>query len=67
MDYLLVWRKWATRLPRTAGNGTHITQNSNSGDFNTTERKPGPHLIHGEQLIISNCSGGGFGMDYLLV
>ena len=44
MDYLFVWREWPTRLARTTGNGTHITQNSNSGDFNTTERQPGPQL-----------------------
>ena len=28
-DYLLVWREWATRLARTAGNGTDNTQKSN--------------------------------------
>ena len=37
-DYLLVWREWATRLARTAGNGTHNTQKSNFGGFNTTEK-----------------------------
>ena len=66
-DYLLVWREWPTRLARTAGNGTHNTQKSNFGVFNTTERQPGPHLIHGGQLILSNSYVGGCGRDYLLV
>ena len=66
-DYLLVWREWPTRLVGTAGNGTNNTQNSNFCVFNTTERQPGPHLIHGGQLIVSNSYVEGCGRDCLLV
>ena len=65
-SYLLVWREWAKRLARTAGNGTHNTQKSNFWGFNTTERQPGPKWLHGGQLLLSNSYVGGCSRDYLL-